>query len=625
MVETDSTSRHTPKLEVLSWLTAALCLLGCLYYFFFFFSRAFVEVEIEVEQQSQLKIYWAGENDPFTEKKRSSVRVSPGGIKSYGFFLTDLADIDRLRIDPMQYRGTATIRRITISQTGFETIHVSLETLQPAHEIAAQQMSDKGLVVESSGGDPYFVFRPSPQSTSVNWGIEFARYFFICLLIVLLIWGCASFRHNFAFVPVLLSVVLGLIVTMAAVSKRNAHPDEYVHLQATAYYQDHWLPPQVDSKEIENTYSAYGISRLNNGEIYYLLAGKFSRLVEIFQINELFSLRLFNIMLFALITGYAFYSVHARFVALPFLLTPQLWYIFSYCVSDAFGLFICFLAGCGLVRPAGFVNCLFDELPAFRKIRAMLAMSLILAMLLLLKINYYPFIILFAAVIFFKWLKDTTIDKKAVFIRFSICIVLAMVLVGVRVGADYLVNGLDRQEKIAIMQEKTAHHWYKPSTELDKKHVSMYLKERGTSLKEMIVKHQWFRHNFVTGFGLYGYFTISAPEFYYRLVKWALIIFLVYTCTSLLIRGDNQVRGLTVLVVMLSVALIGASLYRSWTIDLQAQGRYLFPILPMVGILLARGRTVIDNGVFILFSIQLFALSLYSYIFIALIQIPRPG
>jgi uncharacterized membrane protein len=76
---------------------------------------------------------------------------------------------------------------------------------------------------------------------------------------------------------------------------------------------------------------------------------------------------------------------------------------------------------------------------------------------------------------------------------------------------------------------------------------------------------------------------------------------------------------------MLSVALIGASLYRSWTIDLQAQGRYLFPILPMVGVLLARGRTLVDNGVFILFSIQLFALSLYSYIFIALIQIPRPG
>ncbi len=625
MAEIDNTSRPTPKLEVLSWLTAALCLLGCLYYFFFFFNRAFVEVEIEVEHQSQLKIYWAGENDPFTEKKRSSTRVSPGGIKSYGFFLTDLADIDRLRIDPMQYRGTATIRRITISQPGFETLHVSLEALQPAHEIVAQRMSDQGLVVESAGGDPSLVIRPSPQSSSVNWGIEFARYFLICLLIVLLIRGCASFRHNFAFVPVLLSVVLGLIVTMAAVSKRNAHPDEYVHLQATAYYQDHWLPPQVDSKEIENTYSAYGISRLNNGEIYYLLAGKFSRLVEVFQINELFSLRLFNLTLFALITLYAFYSVHARLVALPFLLTPQLWYIFSYCVSDAFGLFLCFLAGCGLVRPSGFVNALFEELPAFRKIRAMLTMALILAMLLLLKINYYPFIILFAAVIFFRWRQDTTIDKKAVFIRFSFCVVLAMVLVGVRVGADYLVNGLDRQEKIAMMQEKTAHHWYKPSTELSKKHVSMHLKERGTSLKEMIVKHQWFQHSFVTGFGLYGYFTISAPEFYYRLVKWALIIFLVYTCASLLIRGDNQVRGLTVLVVMLSVALIGASLHRSWTIDLQAQGRYLFPILPMVGVLLARGRAAVDNGVFILCSIQLFALSLYSFVFIALIQIPRPG
>jgi hypothetical protein len=143
------------------------------------------------------------------------------------------------------------------------------------------------------------------------------------------------------------------------------------------------------------------------------------------------------------------------------------------------------------------------------------------------------------------------------------------------------------------------------------------------TLKEMIVKYRWFAHSFQTGFGKYGYFTISGSDTYYRLMKWSMIVFLVFLGGAVAFRGDTEGRLLALLVCGLALALVAASVHRSWTIDFQAQGRYLFPILPMIGVVLARNRSVVDNKVFILLTMQLFLLSLYSFIFIALPAIPR--
>ena len=447
----------------------------------------------------------------------------------------------------------------------------------------------------------------------------------ICLVIILVTKSCSALHENFRYVVVMLCVAFVFIVTMAAVSKRNAHPDEYVHLDATMYYQENWLPPQIDDQAIEYTYSAYGISRLNNGEIYYLLAGKFSRLVTVFQMNDLFSLRFFNIFLFACILLYAAASIPARLVALPFILSPQVWYIFSYCGSDAFGLFLCFVAGCELVRPRSFLNRLLDPKRERGLILALFVLCVTLALLFLLKINYYPFIGLFYLYVMWQIFKNLESgDRKRVLARIVLVTLFAMLLAGLRIGADYYVNGFDRQEKVVSMQEKMAHHWYKPSTDLHNKHVTMYMKDRGTTLRGMIEGHQWFTHSFISGFGLYGYFTIAAPEIYYELVKWALLGFLIYIFLIIGVKGSMENRLLALLSVCLAIALIGASLHRSWTIDFQPQGRYLFPILPMIGILLAKSRHLFGTGLFTLLVSQLFMLAVYSFVFIALVSIPRP-
>ena len=75
----------------------------------------------------------------------------------------------------------------------------------------------------------------------------------------------------------------------------------------------------------------------------------------------------------------------------------------------------------------------------------------------------------------------------------------------------------------------------------------------------------------------------------------------------------------------LAAGLIGVSLYHSWTLDFQAQGRYLFPIGAMAGLVLARfpgaaNRTWPVTGIL---AGGMLCLSLYSFVWIGLARIPQ--
>lgn len=602
-----------------------LCLLVCGYYYFFFFNRTHVQLDMEVSQNTVFKLYWADDGQDFSEKKRTVVHVSVDK-SHYEFFLTDLTNVKKLRIDPLQYEGEVLVKGLTLSQKGYKPITIDFEKLVPLQDIADYSFENNGLRIVSGGGDPNFLFLPEIEREKISWVGELAKLILVCIFLLTVVRICSPLRGNFAYIPAMLAIVFVLVVTMAAVSKRNAHPDEYVHLDATSYYQENWLPPEIEDKAIEHTYSVYGMSRLNNGEIYYLLAGKMSQFGKIFKIDELFSLRLFNVVLFAFIVLYTIYSVPARMVAVPFLLSPQVWYIFSYCGSDAFALFICFIAGCELIRTNSYLNRIIRNHHGRGLFFATLFLAVMLAMLFLLKKNYYPFIAFFYIFVLWQIFRADEREARKIFCkRLVVVTVMAIALTGLRIGADYYVNGSERQEKMLVMQEKMAHPWYKPSTELHEKHTSLYLKARGTTFKELLVKNKWLEKSFITGFGVYGYFTIAAPELYYDLVKWAAGALLFYIFLVLFMRGGLENITLAMIATGLSVALIGVSFYHSWTMDFQAQGRYLFPILPMLGIVLGKAREIFDSRLFILGVTQLYLLGLYSFIFIALLSIPRPA
>lgn len=604
------------------------CCLVCGLYYYFFVDKAYVELELSVAQKTEFKIYWAKAGHLYSEK-HMSVAVATPEQKKYSFFLTDIGQVARLRIDTHQYVGEATLKKLVVRQEGWAP--VTLETsdqfsaLVPLFHVALSRVDDDGLWVKSAGIDPHFELVLSPEKRGMNVGWLVLRLVGIAAIVCCVIYCGGPLAKELRFVPVLLFGIWLLIIVMAGISRDNAHPDEYVHMSATSYYQDHWLPPVIDDPAIRHTYSVYGVSRLNNGEIYYLFAGKFAKFFQTFKIPEYFSLRLFNVCLFGLILLYTIRNRYARMAALPFLLSPQVWYLFSYCASDAFALFFAFLAACELIDPGSLLHRYLKGDGWGVKVVGAILLGVLLGIVFLLKKNYYPFVVFFYLCLAAKFfLTDEYFwEKKEAVKRLVLITLIGLGVFGLQVGADYHVNGSDRQEKMISMQEELAHHWYKPSTELHKKHVSLYRKARGTTLETLVKTDRWFERSFQTSFGVYGYFTISGTKGYYDLVRWSGIALLVFVFGSIFRGGGLVGSGLAVAAAGLAAGLIGVSLYHSWTVDFQSQGRYLFPILPMLGILYGWNHAAVNRRLLILFVTPMVMLGGYSFIFEGLMRIPK--
>ena len=607
-----------------AWL---LCLLACLAYQVFFVSRAYVDLTIQVEKKTFFKIYWAEEGQAFSEKRMALALVKPDR-KQYGFFLTDLKKVKHLRIDPQQYTGTATIEEIRIRQNGFKEIRFTstedFSRLKPLAQIAKYSAKDNKLEVQSSGVDPNFSYEVTLEAEKFDWyGILFG-YVFICCLVGLVYSVVYPLNFAFRYIPVMLTVVLTLTATMALVSERNAHPDEFVHIAASKYYKDHWLPPLIEDESIRDTYSQYGSSRLNTNEIVYLLNGKVARILAPLQLSEHVAFRMFNILLLGLILLYTLKVPGSRLVAVPLLLSAQVWYLFSYCNSDAFALTISFFVGCQLVIPESALNRYLFGRRGWNWLISGIIVAFLIGALFVLKKNFYSYAILVLWVVFLKiWQATNRESRILVFKRFVLACLLGLSLLAVKKAADYHVNGFDRHEKLLKLKDKIANPMYNLKSPLDKQHVQLSMKKRGVTLAEIINIDRWFEKTFRSAFGVYGYFTISGSHGYYDLVRWTGVAFLIFFFGSVFLRSGmfNSIQALSAL--SIAAALIAASLYHSWVDDFQAQGRYLIPILPMLGILCAQNKEYVNARLCTFFVTCMFLLSAYSFICVALLNIPR--
>jgi hypothetical protein len=617
------------KEKVLKHLFAVLvaCFAIGLYYYFFV-ATARVEVELTVSQKADFKIYWAKEGELYSEKLMAGIVAKPER-QHYTFFLTNISDLARLRIDTHNYQGEATLKKLRIVQEGYQPLILAdsaqFGLLKPLQEIEESRVDEEGLWVSTSGSDGNFEWLVTPERSDFDYFWLFGRFAVVAVFVLAIYYGAAPLAANLRFVPVLLFGVWLLIIAMAGISKENSHPDEYVHMAAIRYYVDHWLPPQIDDPVIRDTFSVYGVSRLNNGEVYYLFAGKFHKFLQTMHLPESFSLRLFNVCLFGLIVLYAIRSRYARMAALPLLLSAQIWYIFCYSASDAFALFFAFLAACEAINPDSLLHRYLKGDGWGVRVAGALLLGLLLGIVFLLKVNYLPFVaffyLLLIAKVFFG--EEYFWDKKGAILRLMLVTLIGLGVYGARVGADYLVNGADRQAKMAAVQEQMAGPLYKPSTELHKKHISLYRQARGATLERIIQVDRWFEQVFRSSFGVFGYFTISGSEGYYNLVRWS-GVFCLTLFFAMVFRGGGWLGGgLAVIALAIAAALIGKALHHSWTIDFQAQGRYLFPLLPIFGMLYGWHHQVISRRLMLLGVLPLFCLGIYVFIFEALVRIPR--
>lgn len=597
------------------------------FYLHFFENRAYVELEIQAPQKTWFNVYWAAEGKGYSKWKRARVRVYPE-IEQYRFYLTDLRKINSLRIDPHMYEGDIVLKKLRISQNGQQPLSFStkeeLEQLQPLFHIGSSQWEADGLHIVSTGNDPQLELAVNLHDGPSRKWLLFTHIVAIFSIVLLFFSTTKTFRQEERFIPLLFMAVFALIVVMASITVENVHPDEYVHLDAADYYKSNFLPPEVDDPAIHHTFSVYGVSRLNGYELPYFFTGKLSNVLDSLRLPDYLSLRMFNVFLFSLLLLYVLKSPGARIMAAPLLISPQIWYLFSYCNSDAFGIVVAFLVACQCALPGSILNTYLSGSAQKKQILQLLMLACLVAALFLLKKNYMSFTFFIAGYILWKMLFQVAAEQRLQYLkRVVVLVCLAVSLVGIRKGVSYAVNGMDMAERKAAIQEQLAEYEYKPSTPLEEKNPFLYRKARGDSLEQIIVVDRWFEKSFRSAFGVYGYFTVSAVDSFYNTLRPVGVALFLLLGLTMVFRGGVSGNLLFAFFISCTAILIAASVKHSWTMDYQTQGRYLFPIIPMSCVVLYHARQQMQGQVYKLLVTSMFVLSVYSFVFVGLMRLPK--
>ena len=177
--------------------------------------------------------------------------------------------------------------------------------------------------------------------------------------------------------------------------------------------------------------------------------------------------------------------------------------------------------------------------------------------------------------------------------------------------------------------ERYAEPQFKPSrlqNDLSSTYPGLRLREKGVSLEALLIQNpDWRDLSFKSFFGLYGYMDLVSSEDYYQAVTYVLGIFflLVFFYVAFTLPARDVIFILFVL--LFTGLAVGQSVYPSWVSDYQPQGRYLFPILPMLMIGLARLPASFRLRVMPLFGLAFFVLSVWSFLLTGLRLIPKIG
>lgn len=597
-----------------------------LLYHFQIASLAVVDLQVETDSRTLFKIYYKQSGGNWSEKNVSKILIKPGKTH-YAFRLTDISKVAQLRIDTSEKPATVTVKSVQIHQSGYEPLRIEskehFEKLRPENGIAEFTYSDTGFTVKPATRDPQVIFDLPQLATESRLPGAPVRIAAIIVVSFLLAFWLPTVFVEYRLITSLALVVLTLIAVMAGISLYNLHPDEAVHVQAAEYYQHHNLPPQVGDPEILHTYSIYGVSRLHSGEIAYLVAGKFAWLLQPFHLPSYLSLRLFNVTLFAVIFFLTVKNSTYRILLIPLLLSPQIWYLFSYFNSEAFALFIVFLMSYQMVEQQSALNRLLDGKGSPFAIFAIFGLGILLGLLLLSKMNFYFYgVFLFFYFVWRLLFKKTTLTKNNVFCILSVMIIGCSIYGGMRITDSY-VNDFSKSEKYIEVREKYAEKMYKPSTPLDKKYAYLQMKDRGVSLRKIIDQNRWGEKSFRSSFGEYGHMTVAASYGYYDCVRYIVLLLVLAVCAAIIKNGGWEGGSLLAITLLCSFTLMAMALNKAWTVDFQPQGRYFLPIIGMLSVLSFQMRRHLANLPCLLLFCAMYSLSLYSFIFVALAGISR--
>ncbi len=375
--------------------------------------------------------------------------------------------------------------------------------------------------------------------------------------------------------------VVGLVAWTAGF---NSFPDEALHVTTASYYLDHWLPPAVGS-ELAPFVGVHGVSyfMLWPPQASYWLFAKASQLVFVHDDVRWSVYRAICVILWLLlVVGVLREARRTPLVLLLVGLTPQVWYVFTYFSPDALSYAIAAMLSLQLAVPDSAAR---RYLATGAPLAGGIFLGVCFGGLALSKMNYMTFAlfaVVYCGVLAWRMRATRGFLKRAVLVAATGAIVASPML-----AADLSRNGLDRDARFEELRERLAAPGFKPSdVAAGTAWKGLGLRERGVPLRALFSRPwRWSFQTYRSFFGNYGQVNIPSPDGINAVQRFFAIALLVLAWLQRRRPATLDQRLLFGFGIAMIAATLGAAIWRAWTFDFQAQGRYIFAIIPIIAVL----------------------------------------
>lgn len=537
---------------------ASFVLLGGLFlYHLLGLNEVQVVFSVKAGQAGEVKVFWRDSSEMFSNTRVRKVSTL-SGIHQYQIKIGNINNVEVLYLESPKGTSQST-GEVTVSALGFEDF-----TFSGIEHIIKKQEKKEDLIS------------------------SICLFFIVYGLAVWCVYIASIYRFfNADFFPALMRVLFFmsslLVCNLAWQSNADIHPDEHAHIESIKYYNQYWEAPTIgDSRALTAYQVPWAFSRLDDLGISYFVAGKFSKTVGALFVDTTFTVRAFNVFLFTL---FFILSRNKRLLLflVPLLCTPQIWYLYSYANREGFVLFVCLLLAWQLVNKKGGLNIFLRGNRCWESWRNVIFSGVLLGVIGIEQTNYLLFIIFICLVLLWR-LVFFEKYKKVFFYKCLFFIVIGISTFVLRYSVDVSVNGFHKQERRIAYAERHAEPAFKPSIATTKdSYPGLRLKSKGVSFEELFQPEwSWHEMTFKSFSGLYGYYAEYSPKWYYAYVL------LIYTIIFLVLlrHAVFHESWRYNLFSVLSFITIGGGILMgvlfSWLHDFQPQGRYLFPIVPVM-------------------------------------------
>ena len=428
-------------------------------------------------------------------------------------------------------------------------------------------------------------------------------------IIYLYNWVCWVYQRKYYIGVFFLIIAETFVIFMAMKSRLYAHPDETVTRVAIDYYLGNWMRPSMYSGWVAGTFSPSGSTRLIEHTWYYLFAGKVGWLFAVLTPFTTY-FRMFNVILFSIMVGITVkYGKKESWMFLVLLSTPQLWYLFSYATSDAYDFFWSFIITFELIHEKSIMRRFLEE-KTRHKFLSILWCGFLFSNIFLAKRNFYC-VLLFAFVVLafrlFPLQKKKTIIqiKKYCEILFS-----TYVFYFIKMKLDEIMSYFNSLPVFSYTQAYSG-------TEV------VRAVEEGYSIKELFTEKALGESLFGSFIGAYGWMSFWNDDRHTHFVA-VLYIVLIGILVYLMIRMKWKDKLETLCMFAICLLMFVMVVRQCWLGDYQPQGRYMLPILLVLGYVTAKRREKTSDALLALVMFLIAIASVYSFYHVGLQSLVIP-